>query len=293
VWAASLVVMRLRRYGFLLVCALLGATVAVLPAVAGSETGPTVNAESNAKTCGYYTNCWVPPQVELTAPGTVTFKNASGVPHGVVWSSVPVTPSCNGVPVNSFSTSFSGTCSFAQPGTYRFYCAYHGTSMSGAITVNPTGTTTTTTTTATQPGGTTTTTQPAGTTSTPVGGSVSASPPPTAGSVAVLSLARSQRGRAVRGSVQVPSADAGGRLEVDLLASPASLARAGAAAPARVGRLVRTSLHAGKLSFSVPLKARARGALVRYHHLPLTVKIVLTPRQGTPSSSTRSIVLHP
>jgi plastocyanin len=290
---ASLLVMGLRRYAFLLACALLGCTVAVLPAVAGSETAPTVNAESNAKTCGYYPNCWVPPQVEVTAPGTVAFKNATGILHGVVWSSVPTTPTCSGVPVNSFATSFNGTCSFSQTGIYKFYCAYHGTSMSGTIIVNPTVTTTTTPTTGTQPGGTTTTTntQPPGTT-TPTGGSSLAPPPPAAGMAAPVSLARSQHGRAVRGSLQVPSADAGGRLEVDLLSKRASLARSGGA-PIRVGRLVRSSLRGGRLSFLVPLDARARRALVRHRRLPLTVKIVIVPLQGSPSSTTRSIVLQP
>jgi plastocyanin len=287
--------MGLRRLAFLLVCAVLGAAVAVLPAVAGSETSPSVNAESSAKTCGpYYANCWSPPQVELTSPGTVTFQNSSGVQHGVVWSSVPVTPTCSGVPVNSFSTSFSGTCSFAQPGTYRFYCAYHGPTMSGTIVVNPTGSTTTTTSTSTgpQPGGTTTTTaQPTVTTSTPSGSS--SSPLPTRAGAASLALSSIQRGRAVHGSLAVPGADAGGRLEVDLLASRSSVLSAGAAASARVGRLVRSSLHAGRVSFAVALNARGRRALHRHHRLALTVRIVLTPPQGTPSTITRRIVLHP
>jgi plastocyanin len=285
--------MGLRRFAFLLVCAVLGAAVAVLPAVAGSETSPTVSAESNVKTCGpYYPNCWSPPQVELTAPGTVAFQNSSGTQHGVVWSSVPVTPSCSGVPVNSSSTSFSGTCSFAQPGTYRFYCSYHGPTMSGTIIVNPTGTTTATTP-GTQPGATTTTSQPTVTTSTPPPGSGSA-PLPTGAAGATLALAGSQRGRAVHGSLAVPGVDAGGRLEVDLLASRASLASAGAAAAAaRVGRLVRSSLHAGKLSFAVALNARGKRALARHHRLPLTVKIILTPPQGPPSTISRRIVLRP
>jgi plastocyanin len=300
-------VMGLRRYAFLLTCALLGAGVAVLPAVAGSETTPTVSAESNAKTCGYYVNCWVPPQVELTAPGTVTFKNASGTAHGVVWSSVPATPTCSGVPVNSSATTFNGTCSFSQPGTYKFYCYVHGPYMSGTVIVNPGGTTTTTTTTTTtgtQPGGTTTTTGtqpggtttsttgPAGTTSAPTGSLVPGSPQPAALAGAIVAVARSQHGKAVRGSIQVTSADAGGRLEVDLLASRASLARAGAA-PVRVGRLVRSSVRAGRLSFSVPLNPRGRAALARHRRLALTVKVVLAPVQGPPSFDSRRIVLHP
>jgi plastocyanin len=281
----------LRRYAFLLAFALLGSSVAVLPAVAGSETAPTVNAESNAKTCGYYyANCWQPPQVELTAPGTVTFKNATGTPHGVVWSSAPTTPTCVGVPVDSFATSFSGSCSFSQPGVYTFYCAYHGPSMSGTITVNPSGTTTTTTT-GTAPGATTTTTQPPGTTPTSTAGSGSASPR-AAGTAAAVQLARSQHGRAVRGSVEVPSADVGGRLQVDLLASRSMLARTGNGAAMRVGRFERASLRAGRMSFSIVLDAEAKRALVRHRRLSLIVKVALTPPGGSPLLTSRGVLLH-
>ncbi|HEV3283958.1 MAG TPA: hypothetical protein VG010_07115 [Solirubrobacteraceae bacterium] len=285
--------MGLRRPAFLLVCALLGASVAILPAVAGSETAPTVNAQSSVQACSssYYPNCWSPASVELASPGSVAFQNSSAKAHGVVWSSVPVTPTCSGVPVNASAESFSGSCSFPQAGTYRFYCYVHGPTMSGTITVG--AGTTTTTTTATQPGGTTTTTNTSpGTTTTPAG----PAPTPTlsgAGNATIITLARSQRGGSVRGSLEVPSAVAGGRLEVDLLARRASLARAGGGSSrVRVGRLIRSSLRAGRLSFSVPLQARARSVLARRRRLPLTVKLVLTPAQGLPSSTSRNVVLH-
>jgi hypothetical protein len=106
-------------------------------------------------------------------------------------------------------------------------------------------------------------------------------------------LARSQRGRAVRGSLEVPGADAGGRLVVDVLASRAALARSAGTRPVHVGRLVRSSLLAGRVRFSVAVNGRARGALARRHRLPLIVKIVLTPLHGSPSSMSRSVVLHP
>jgi plastocyanin len=285
--------MGLRRCAFLLVCALLGSAVAVLPAVAGSETTPTVNAVSNA-TCGYYPNCWSPSQVEVTAPGTVTFANASGVAHGVVWNSVPATPSCSGVPVNSSATSFNGTCSFSQPGTYTFYCYVHGPSMSGTITVSPTGTTTATTTTETQPGTTTTTTS-LGTKPTPTSPSSppGASFPQPAGLAGpIVAVARSQRGRLVRGSLEVPAADAAARLEVDLLARGAALSSAGGSSAVRVGRLVRSTVGPGKLAFSVALNARARATLARRHRLQLIVKVVLTPAHGSPSAISRNVLLH-
>jgi plastocyanin len=287
--------MGLRRYAFLLVCALLGAAVAVLPAAAGSETTPTVSAEPTTKPCGtYYPHCWSPSTVELAAPGTVAFQNASGTPHGVVWSSVPVTPTCTGVPVGgSFSANFSGTCSFPQTGTYSFYCSYHGSAMSGAITVAPTGTTTTTTT-ATQPGGTTTsaTTQPMGTASTPSGAPGSNPSQQTASAGASVSLARSQRGKAVHGSLDVPAADAGGRLEVDLLAKRAALAATSGSSAVRVGRLVRSSLRAGRLSFTVTLDAKARSRLSHRRRLVLIVRVVLTPPHGPPSVTSRNVLLR-
>jgi hypothetical protein len=158
--------------------------------------------------------------------------------------------------------------------------------MSGTVQVSGAETTTTSTTATTT---TTTTPQPV-TTSTPTGPS---SLPLAPGTVAGVSLGASQRGRAVRGSVRVASAYAGGRLEVDLLASRASLAGAGAAAPARVGRIVRTSLRAGKMPFSVPVNARARGALARHRRLPLTVEITLAPASGPPSFASRRVTLHP
>ena len=97
---------------------------------------------------------------------------------------------------------------FSQAGTYRFYCYVHGPSMSGTVVVNPTGATTTTTTTPAG-GTTTTTTPPTGTSTAPTGatGPGSSSPLPPGAGGGTVGLARSQRGRAVRGSLQVPGAD--------------------------------------------------------------------------------------
>jgi len=79
-----------------------------------------------------------------------------------------------------------------------------------------------------------------------------------------------------------------------LLASGASLAKARhkKSTSAVVGRLVRSSLYAGKVSFAVSLNAKAKSALRRHHRLALAVKIVLTPLHGAPVSTTRSVVLH-
>jgi hypothetical protein len=96
----------------------------------------------------------------------------------------------------------------------------------------------------------------------------------------------------VRGSVEISQAGVGGRLEVDLLASGASPAKAGHSAQVRVGRLVRSSLYAGTTSFTVPLNARGKATLRRHRRLTLTVKITLTPQHGAAVTVTRVVVVH-
>jgi hypothetical protein len=105
------------------------------------------------------------------------------------------------------------------------------------------------------------------------------------------SVAARQHGRSVRGSLVVSPAGAGGRLEVALLARGASLANVGRPPQVRVGRLVRASLRAGKVSFTVPISAKAKHALRLHRRLALTVAIVLTPAQGAAVTVTRSVVL--
>jgi plastocyanin len=284
---------RLHRLLLLVLAGVLGAAVVVLPAVAGSETGPTVNAESSSSICGvYYPNCWSPAHVEVTSPGTVAFKNSSGYAHGVIWSSVPVTPSCSGVPVGvgESRSSFNGTCSFSQPGTYNFYCSVHGPNMSGTVTVNATGTTTTTSTgtTTTSTATTPTSTTPTSTSTTP-GQFPSGSP-----LLGNPSLRSSQRGAVVRGSLEVSPAGAGDKLQIDLFVKRASLAKTPGrgSGVVRVGRVVRASLSPGRLSFSVPLNAAARRALRRRHRLSLTVRITLTSARGAPLLISRKAILR-
>ena len=269
------------RWRYVPLVVLLGAATAILPAIASSETSPTVSAVSSGNYVGF---AWSPEQATTPAGGTVTFVNSSATLHGIHWSGGPATPNCSGVPVESSEANWKGACTFAQPGTYTYYCTVHGPEMHGTIVVNESGGVTTTTTTgATGTTTTTTTTTPPPLEESPLVGSASQA----------LRLAKSQRGTSVKGSVAISKAGAGDRLEIDLLAQSTSLAKAKHHAAVRIGRLVRSSLSAGKLTFSVKLSAKARRALKRHHRLALTVEIVLTPASGEAMTITRSIVQHP
>jgi len=278
--------------------ALLGAAVVVLPAVASSEASPTISAV-NYPGGGYYqeSHAWSPAAATIAAGGTVALKNEGNVPHGVRWVNGPATPACTGgVPVGTTpgasGTKWSGSCTFATPGTYTFYCTVHGAEMTGTITVNANGTTTSTT--QGGPAGTTTTGTAAAPGAPEASGAGAPSGSPLAGSASsAIRLARVQHGGAVRGSVALSQAGGGGRLEVDLLAGRASLAAAPHAPLASAGRLARSSLPAGLVSFKVTLNARASHALRAHRRLALSVRIVIQPVHGQPVTVTRAVLLRP
>lgn len=296
----------MRKAILVAVAAAAGVGAVVLPAVAGSETSPTVTAVNGSGVPA--THSWSPPGVTVGEGGSVTFSNPTTVPHGVEWVSTPATPVCGGgVPVgtteSASGTQWTGSCTFTRPGTYTFYCTVHGASMSGTVTVTaPSGeppATTTTTTPTTMPGG------PGSTTSAPgqapgAGGQGAPAPgagagavgSPFAGGAAALKLVGSQRGSSVRGTVNVSAAGAGGALEVDLLAKGASLARKGAAGTTILGRLERGTPVAGPVRFAVPLNARGKRALRRRGRLTLTVAVELTPRGGRAVKLERPVVLR-
>ena len=279
-----------RRY--LPAVAALGAALVVLPAIAGSETSPTIEAGQSEGLYGGF--IWRPASAEVSAGGTVSFANPSaGVMHGVVWNSGdPETPSCSGVPIDEGRTSWKGTCTFTRPGTYSFRCFVHPTEMTGSITVAANGTTTTTTTTPTTTTTSTTTTSTSTSTSTLTGPTPAGEPLTGPALVGSPSVRSSQRGGSVKGSLEVSKAGAGDRLEIDVFAKSAALAAARHSAPVRVGRLVRTPVGAGRLAFSIKLDAKALKAIRRHHHLALTVKITLTPPHGSPLTITRAVVEH-
>jgi hypothetical protein len=98
-----------------------------------------------------------------------------------------------------------------------------------------------------------------------------------------LKLVSTQHGGVVHGSLVVFSAGSEGQLQIELLTK-------GAAAP--VGKLVRSSLHAGKLTFALTLSSKAKHTLKTHHKLTLTVRIVLTPKHGAAMTLTRSVVVR-
>jgi plastocyanin len=268
-----------KRVGYLALAAVLGVGVAVLPALAASETTPAVEAVNHPATL--YTeekHSWSPPQTTVIAGGAVTFSNPSTIPHGVEWVGGPAKPGCtSGVPVGTTEaasgTKWSGTCTFAQAGTYTFYCTVHHAEMTGTIVVNADETTTTTTTTPT--------------TTTPTTESPSGSPlarPPL--------LRAKQGGGIVKGSLDISQAGAGSRLEIGVFAQSASLVAAKRPTRTRVGHFVRGSVPAGVLPFSVKLTAKARKAVKRHRRLLLSVSIKLTTPNGKTVTVPRSVTEH-
>jgi hypothetical protein len=328
------------RKRYLPVAAVLGAAVAIVPALAGAASSEVKlevneNCEVNNWPCWTAEGSASKPQparsVTIASGGTVTFID-HGEKANIAWMGTP--PTCeSSVPVSPTppKTGWEGKCTFETPGTYSFesstlfndgytnFTKYEirvegaSTTSTTTTTTTPTTTTPTTTTpttttpTTTMPTTTTpTSTTPTATTSTqPSGGggttvstattpgSIETPPPPGGGSpLATLALANAQHGDAVHGTVQIPAADGGARLEVQLLAQGASLAKVKRGGSSRVGRLVRSSAPAGTVSFTVALDAQAKRALRHHHRLALTVKIVLTPKHGAAITLTRSVVVR-
>jgi hypothetical protein len=98
-----------------------------------------------------------------------------------------------------------------------------------------------------------------------------------------IKFTSTQHGGVVRGSLVVSSAASGGQLQIELLAK-------GTAAP--VGKLARSSLRAGTLTFALPLNAKGKAALRRHRRLALTVKITLTPQHGEAVTTTRVVTVR-
>jgi hypothetical protein len=113
-----------------------------------------------------------------------------------------------------------------------------------------------------------------------------------AGGSAGVKLTAPRRGFALRGSVDVGPAAAGGKLEVALFTASAPRATNKRRARVLVGRFSRSALRAGRVSFVVQLTAAGRSALRRHKRLAVSVRIVVAPAHGAAAAITREVVLH-
>ncbi|HET9152741.1 MAG TPA: plastocyanin/azurin family copper-binding protein [Solirubrobacterales bacterium] len=109
---------------------LLGVLALGVTAQGGLAAEPTIEVTGNSLA----TYAWTPSTAEVGGGGSVAFKNATANLHGLVWESGPETPSCTGTP-SVGQANWSGSCTFAQGGTYKFYCPVHPTIMKGTVTV--------------------------------------------------------------------------------------------------------------------------------------------------------------
>jgi hypothetical protein len=282
--------------------ALLGAAVAVLPALAVGTPAPSeVKLEINENCHLPEWPCWNvkgnnPEDIGQIQPftiaqgGKISFEdNDSKAPTDVLWKGAA--PSCTPAVPSTPETPLSSTCTFVNAGEYEFESQdlFNGDGFNYTqykVIVEKSGGTGTTPTTPT------TTTPTSTTPTTPMMPGEPSQGSPLEGGSKALKLAAVQHGSSVRGSVKISQAGVGGRLEVDLLASGASPAKAGHSPQVLLGRLVRTSLYAGTTSFTVPLSAKGKVALRRHRRLTLTVKITLTPVHGAAVTVTRIVVVH-
>lgn len=288
--------MRPRTLLLFALAALLGAAVAVLPALAAAPSEAKLEVNENCVEPDW--PCWATPgstapasKVTIAAGGEVMFTDHATTTAAVVWTGSA--PACTGVPTSAV-TNWEGKCKFEQPGTYRFesstmfnepgidYTKYEIVVESASTGTTPT-TPTTTTPTTTTPSTPTTPSEPSHSSGSPLEGGSRA-----------LKLAGSQHGSTVHGSIEVSRAGSGGRLEIGLFATAASPAKAGHPAQVRVGRLVRSSLKAGNVPFSVTLSAKGRSSLRRHRHLTLTLTLTvsLTAPHGALATITRTVILH-
>jgi plastocyanin len=109
-----------------------GLVVSGLTAAGGLAAEPTIEVTGTSLA----TYAWTPSSAAVASGGSVSFKNATANPHGLVWESGdPETPSCTGTP-SVGQGNWAGSCTFAQGGTYKFYCPVHPAQMKGTITVS-------------------------------------------------------------------------------------------------------------------------------------------------------------
>ena len=163
------------------VAGLAGLAFAVVPALAADQT---IDARSGP-------NRFEPPEVTINPGDSVTFRNNGGGVHNLHWEGKTEAEMSPGA-VWTYERKFD------TPGTYRFYCDPHQSSMRGAVTVtDPNGGGGTTTSTTPPPGTTETTPAPP-----PPGGTTTSTTPPPAADTTPPSVSNA-RARATRRGVRI------------------------------------------------------------------------------------------
>ncbi|HTB50572.1 MAG TPA: hypothetical protein VK701_06300, partial [Solirubrobacteraceae bacterium] len=117
--------MRPRTLLLFALAALVGATVAVLPAFAAPPSEAKLEVNENCVEPDW--PCWATPgsganpepasKVTIAAGGEVKFADNATTAATVSWTSAA--PMCSGIPASA-TTAWEGTCKFEQPGTYKF-----------------------------------------------------------------------------------------------------------------------------------------------------------------------------
>lgn len=207
--------------------------------------------------------------VTIVAGGHVNFAYPFGRSrHNVVFTGAlpTVCGSDGGAPATASALpgapsgpGWDGGCDFQTPGTYPFVCALHG-SMTGSVTVVAPGT-------AVPP------------------------PAPLAAAASSLRIARQQRGTRVRGSVRV--ARSGSRVLFRVFVRRNVLYGGRSRRQVQVGRQLRSSVGAKRVTFATALSPAARRALKRRGKLALSLRLTVTPAHGTSYTATRTVIVRP
>jgi plastocyanin len=253
----------------------------LLAAPAESQSPPTL-ASVYTSDYAFTTDGGGPANVTIAAGGHVNFSYFQGSSrHNVVFTGARPTVcgisegppgTTAALPAEPSPRLWEGGCDFDVAGTYAFVCGLHP-SMTGSVTAVQTG--------------------------------ASPPPPPTgqapdlglepvaAGSAAGgLKVALQQRGLSVGGSVLVTRG--GSRVLARAFARRRALSpRSASKLVVQVGRRLRSSVGAGRVAFSAPLNAAARAALRRNGRLLITLRLTVTPAEGTPYVAARTVILRP
>lgn len=230
--------------------------------------------------------------VTIALGGVVTFDSATVEPHDADFGAAPVAcenpggPPLRRVPPSP-ETTWTGSCTFAVPGTFAFVCTVHS-GMGGSVTVvAPDG--------APPPAGPPPPTTP-GAPPPPLGGSPLTVPPGPAVLTPTFDADREQRGARLR--AVIANAGAGARATLDVAADRRDVAerpgRRGGSV--RLRRVARTASADGRASFDVRLSPAITRALRRRSRLALTIGAAVSgPRVagGTARRTLRVVLLAP